>query len=169
MNANSALSAVRRLLMPLVWLILTPAALCAAALVLRPQEWAPRAQTDLQSLTIYAYRQWQSTGVDLKTGDQYVIQAAGDWLYSPFVGRHGPEGGGKPVTVPTYPLPRVDGGALLGRIGDAGEIFYVGRGTGGFAEAAGRLYLRINDDLLGDNVGQLAIAITVIPAATPAP
>lgn len=160
---------MRRLLTPLFWLVLTPALLCAATLTLRPDQWAPRQQADLQAVTIYAYRQWQSTGLDLDKGAWVTIEAAGQWQYSPFVGWHGPEGGGRPVTVPTYPLRAVDGGALLGRIGEAGPIFYVGRGTGQYVEASGRLYLRINDDLLGDNVGQLTVNVDVTPPVTPDP
>jgi hypothetical protein len=157
----------RRGLAALAWLILAPTALCAATLALRPQEWAPRRQADLRTITVYAYRQWQSLGLDLATGDQVRIRAGGQWQYSPYVGLHGPEGGGKPVTVNTYPMPNLDGGVLLGRIGEAGEIFYVGRGTTWFVTEPGRLFLRINDDLLGDNVGQLTITVDVTPAPTP--
>jgi hypothetical protein len=53
---------------------------------------------------------------------------------------------------------------LLGRIGEHGEPFYVGRGTTHFAQEAGLLFFRINDDLLGDNVGQLKLEIAVAPA-----
>lgn len=37
----------------------------------------------------------------------------------------------------------------------------------GVAQAPGLLYLRINDDLLGDNQGQLSVDISVTPAPTP--
>ena len=160
---------IRRALGPLLWLGLAPALLRAAGLALRPDTWAPRQAADRSTLMVYAYRQWQSTGLDLEQGDQVTLRAAGQWQYSPYVGLHGPEGGGKPVTVDTYPMPGLDGGVLLGRIGDAGEIFYVGRGTTVVAAQAGRLYLRINDDLLGDNMGQLTITASVLSAPTPEP
>lgn len=160
----------RRALGVLVWVVLAPAVLCAATLVLRPQEWRPHTQDEQRTITIYAYRQWQSTGIDLEPGDQVRISASGEWQYSPYVGRHGPEGGGKPVTVATYPMQGVDGGVLLGRIGETGQEFYVGRGTTWYVDAPGRLMLRINDDLLGDNVGQLTIQVGVTPAPqTPTP
>lgn len=159
---------MRRQLLPLLWALLAPAALCAATVSLRPLEWAPRQHRALQAVTVYAYRQWQSTGVDLAVGDRVRLEARGEWQYSPYVGLHGPEGGGRPVTVPTYPLRGVDGGVLLGRIGEAGAPFYVGAGTLRDADAAGRLYLRINDDLLSDNFGQLSVTVDVIPA-TPRP
>jgi hypothetical protein len=101
--------------------------------------------------------------VKVNTGDRVTIRARGEWSYSPFVGLHGPEGGNRP-SPGTYPLPNLPGGVLLGRIGEAGQSFYVGRGTTYFAEDAGTLYLRINDDLLGDNVGQLRLDVSIIPA-----
>jgi hypothetical protein len=144
-----------------LWLLLAPIAMCGAALTLRPETWAPGPHTRLSPTLVYAYRQWQSVGVEVGKRDVIVLRATGEWQYSPFVGLHGPEGGGRPVTVPTYPLRDVEGGVLLGRIGDEGAPFYVGRGTTVVAQEAGRLYFRINDDLLGDNKGQLALTIDV--------
>lgn len=150
---------------PLFWLIIAPAVLCAATGVLRPTEWKPISASNLAVEMVYAYRQWQSLGLELEAGDQVTIRAQGQWQYSPYVGLHGPEGGGKPVTVDTYPIADrysgVDGGALIGRIGDTGTPFYVGRGTVIFAELPGKLYLRINDDLLGDNKGALTVNVVV--------
>jgi hypothetical protein len=155
-------------LVQLFWLIVAPALLCAATGILRPSEWKPISANNLAVKAVYAYRQWQSLGLDLEAGDQVSIRAEGQWQYSPYVGLHGPEGGGKPVTVRTYPISDeyggVNGGALIGRIGDNGTPFYVGRGTVIFAELPGKLYLRINDDLLGDNKGALTVNVTVTRA-----
>jgi hypothetical protein len=155
-------------LVQLFWLIVTPALLCAATGILCPSEWKPISANNLAVKAVYAYRQWQSLGLDLEAGDQVTIRAEGQWQYSPYVGLHGPEGGGKPVTVSTYPLGDryggVDGGALIGRVGESGELFYVGRGTTIFVEQAGKLFLRINDDLLGDNKGALTVNVTVTRA-----
>lgn len=152
------------------WLLLlfAPVVLCAATAALRPLDWRPRLQTDIGSPTIYAYRQWQSVGIKVERGDLVRLTASGQWQYSPFVGLHGPEGGGKPVTVDTYPIssrPGVNGGVLLGRIGESGAPFVVGRGTSLLAEADGLLFLRINDDLLGDNKGALTVNVIVERAA----
>lgn len=122
----------------------------------------PINQSQLHVYTVYAYRQWQSTGYYLKPGDQFTIRATGQWMYSPEVGLHGPQGG-KPAPA-YYPLPGVPGGTLIGRIGDNGAPFYIGRRTSGRANGEGVLYLRINDDLLGDNEGSLQLAIEVTPA-----
>lgn len=144
-----------------IGLLLIPALLCAASFYLRPQEWAPRYQAKMSDDVVYAYRQWQSMGIDVQKGDIIRISAQGEWMYSPYVGLHGPQGGGKPVTVSTYPSSTAHGGALLGRIGDEGPIFYVGRGTIIRADTSGRLYFRINDDLLGDNKGYVTLDINV--------
>ncbi len=136
---------------------------CSAGWYIRPDTWRPHAQTELLTRAAFAYRQWQSTGFYLNQGDRFTIQARGEWLYSPLVGKHGPAGG---LPAPAfYPLPQVDGGALIGRIGENGQPFYVGRWTSGLADAPGLLYLRINDDLLGDNAGQLAIEIEITPSS----
>jgi hypothetical protein len=151
------------------WLLLLfgPVVLCAASAALSPLDWRPRLQNDIGSPTIYAYRQWQSVGIKLERGDLARLTASGQWQYSPLVGLHGPEGGGKPVTVDTYPLSTYGafGGVLLGRIGENGPPFIVGRGTSVLAETDGQLFLRINDDLLGDNKGALTVKVIVERAA----
>ncbi|MBI4769043.1 MAG: hypothetical protein HY784_01165 [Chloroflexi bacterium] len=158
---------------PLLWLFLPLVMLCGLAAHIRPGTWRPIHQSDLFRQVVYAYRQWQSTGVKLSPGDAFQIRASGEWQYSPYVGLHGPAGG---MWAPDwYPLPGdsmpggVKGGALLGRIGEAGQVFYVGARYSGQAAAGGTLYLRINDDLLGDNEGTLSLQITVWPAPTPEP
>ena len=50
--------------------------------------------------------------------------------------------------------------ALIGRIGDGREYFVVGSRRGGIRmRAAGRLYLGINDESLGDNAGSFRVTI----------
>jgi hypothetical protein len=157
----------RRALPPVIWLLLGSAALCNLAFFW-PARWRPVYQTDTLTHTIYAYRQWQSSGVKLEVGDRVTVRARGDWLYSPIVGTHGPQGG-RPA-VPSYPLPQVPGGALVGRVGESGEPFYVGARTTVYVDRSGYLFLRINDDLLGDNVGTMTVEIDVIRApVTPSP
>ena len=129
--------------------------------------WRPHTQADLISQGVYAYHPWQSMGKYLNLGDQVTLTAMGQWTYSPqAVGLHGPEGG---LPAPAYyPLPAAPGGALLGRVGETGPVFYVGRRLSFVATAPGLLYLGINDDLLGDNVGELTVKVEVV-TATPTP
>jgi hypothetical protein len=117
-------------------------------------------QEALHGPRIYAYRSWQSLGIFVKQGDRIDIQAQGTWLYTPDE-YHGPEGHARYPAPAFYPLSGVPGGVLIGRIGETGQPFLVGRHTTWVAERDGLLYLRINDDLLGDNEGSVAVAVTV--------
>lgn len=145
---------------------LSCAALLAFGGLVASAAWTPQPQEALLTRRVYAYRGWQSTGIQLSKGDGYTIRAEGTWLYSPFAGPNGPEGHHRYYAPNYYPLPNVRGGALIGRIGEDGKPFYVGRSVSGWAEHQGLLYLRIDDDLLGDNQGYLTIDVQV---RTPTP
>jgi hypothetical protein len=71
----------------------------------------------------------------------------------PYAGPNGPEGHRRYCRPTFIRLPK-SGGSLIGRVGEEGRPFYVGRGIWSQAETNGLLYLRIDDDLLGDNVGR---------------
>jgi hypothetical protein len=120
-------------------------------------------QDALNAIRIYAYRDWQSTGVSVYEGDLVSIRAKGTWLYTPEE-YHGPEGHRRYSAPQFYPVPGVPGGALIGRIGTDGQSFYVGRGTSWQATNDGQIYLRIDDDILSDNEGFVEIQTTVVPA-----
>ncbi len=121
----------------------------------------PQNQEALIVNRIYAYRGWQSTGIQLRQDDWFTVRAQGTWLYSPYAGPNGPEGHRRFLAPGFYPLPGVGGGSLIGRVGEDGPAFYVGRGMSGRVERNGLLYLRIDDDLLGDNIGNVTIQVTV--------
>ena len=57
--------------------------------------------------------------------------------------------------------PAGSGGALIGRIGETGGRFVVGERLNMQATQHGILYLRINDDILSDNDGWVAVRIDV--------
>ena len=114
---------------------------------------------------IFAYRDWQSVGVQVQAGNVLQIRAKGTWMYTP--GEYlGPEGHARYLAPSFYPLPNVPGGALIGRIGEHGEPFYVGRRVTWGAERDGLLYLRIDDDILSDNDGWMAVEVSVSPGTT---
>jgi hypothetical protein len=117
----------------------------------------------LNSIQIFSYRDWQSTGLHVQENDLLTIEAEGTWLYTPGE-PHGPEGHRRYASPTFYPLPGVPGGALIGRIGEEGELFYVGERLRWRAECDGFLYLRIDDDILSDNEGYVTVEIQVIPA-----
>ncbi len=109
---------------------------------------------------IYAYRDWQSVGVQVNQGDLIHLRAQGTWLYTPGE-YHGPEGHKRYPAPSYYPVGGVAGGVLLGRIGEAGQPIIVGRGRTFYADRAGLLYLRINDDILSDNDGYVTVEVSV--------
>ena len=124
---------------------------------------ATRGAIDHESLNptrIYAYRDWQSTGVRVHQGDLLAVEAEGEWTYTP--GEvHGPEGHPIYLAPRFYPLPSAPGGVLIGRIGEEGDPFHVGRYMYRRVRENGLLYLRIDDDILSDNEGYVEIQINV--------
>ena len=120
----------------------------------------PRYHTDLIAKRIFAYRGWQSTGVRIDQRDLVEIEAQGEWLYTPDE-YHGPEGHAVFFAPSFYPFPHAAGGVLIGRIGETGRPFVVGKGADLIAREPGILYLRINDDILSDNDGWVAAQVDV--------
>lgn len=149
------------LLLPLVLLLL----IIGIGILLR-NGIGPLRQEALSQTRVYAYRDWQSMGLMLHAGDRVYIRARGKWLYTPGE-YHGPEGHAKYRAPNTYPIPAIPGGILLGRIGEEGRPFVVGRGGAVVANEEGLLYLRINDDILSDNVGYVEVEFTVTPYEAP--
>ena len=140
-------------------------ALAVVGLVLIRMGLGPLRQNDLSQPRVYAYRDWQSVGVQLSPGDIVRLRAEGTWLYTPGE-YHGPEGHHKYPAPNTYPINGVAGGVLLGRVGEDGRPFIVGRGGTFVADREGFLFLRINDDILSDNEGYVTVEFEVTPAET---
>ena len=138
----------------------------AVAVLVTLVQAAPRALTvsqrhgDLIAKQIYAYRDWQSTGLRIDQGDRIQIEAEGEWLYTPDE-YHGPAGHPRFPAPSFYPVSSGSGGALIGRIGETGGRFVVGERLNMQATQHGILYLRINDDFLSDNDGWVAVRIDI--------
>ncbi len=106
---------------------------------------------------------WLDTGIDIKDGDFISISSVHSEKNPPCDGR---------VGCPPYRDPDdvIEGGfagdglkALIGKIGDDGMVFSVGRGTEFIATDTGRLFIGYNDceDCFGDNTGAFEATITV--------
>ena len=134
--------------------------LAMLAATVRRELTASRSHSDLIDKRIFAYRDWQSTGVRINQGDRVEIEAQGEWLYTPEE-YHGPEGHAVFPAPSFYPIPNMAGGALIGRIGESGQSLVIGERARLQAREHGVLYLRINDDMLTDNVGWVAVKIDV--------
>ncbi len=75
--------------------------------------------------------------------------------------RDGAEGERNSPVNPNRPLPDRPAAALIGRIGDRNQYFFIGGDFGPFrARDSGRLYLGINDDVLTDNSGNLRVTVS---------
>lgn len=112
-----------------------------------------------QDITVRADRSWTDTGITVRAGDVFRIDASGYVNWGP--NRSDDPNGeyGSPYNA-NRPLPNRAGGALIGRIGN-GQPFFVGSGMQSFRAAnSGRLYLGINDDYLQDNSGSFRVMIS---------
>lgn len=134
-----------------------------AALWIIAHNVGPQKAESLSETRIYAYRDWQSVGILVEAGDRVDVHADGQWLYTPGE-YHGPEGHRYYLAPDTYPINAAAGGVLLGRIGENGAIFHVGKGRTFMADQPGLLYFRINDDILSDNEGYVTLELLVTEA-----
>ena len=137
--------------------------LCVFTGFLSAKPWRPLLHSGAEEQRVYAYRGWQSTGLTVFAGDLLNIEAEGEWMYSPEAGMNGPRGHPAFSSPAYYPVPG-PGGSLIGKIGEFGQPFYVGGyvnhlSTVGGQAQSGMVYLRINDDLLGDNRGYVTVRI----------
>ncbi|MDP2056035.1 MAG: hypothetical protein Q8L75_20565 [Acidobacteriota bacterium] len=63
-------------------------------------------------------------------------------------------------TAQMAPLPTVNAGALIGRIGNSGRPFGIGDQASVPMPDAGMLYLAVNDDERGDNAGEFIVVVS---------
>jgi hypothetical protein len=112
-----------------------------------------------RDVAVEAARAWNDTGIEVRPGQTIFIAATGRVRWGP--GReHGPEG--EPVSPfnAARPMPSRPGGALIGRIGEGADYFFIGSERGPISiRSAGRLYLGINDDYLQDNSGSFRVTV----------
>lgn len=137
--------------------------------------------------SVSARQPWTETAALLAVGDTFRIQAAGTIVNTKLLSRerfkrirfdlqNGPEGTyfvakdhaeRSSVRGPekaVFPLPAVEQGrwpayGLIGKIGEEGAVFFVGKDFTGRAESAGELFLGINDYDFSDNDGAFDVSI----------
>jgi hypothetical protein len=111
-------------------------------------------------VNVSAREAWSDTGIDVRAGQQIFFSADGQTRWGPDR-RDGAAGERNSPVNPGRPLPDRPAAALIGRIGDRSEYFFIGAEIGPFrARGTGRLYLGINDDVLADNSGSLRVTIS---------
>ena len=115
----------------------------------------PYTATNGNIIDVKADESWQDTGVYLEPGSKVVVQqVTGSWTSSKDEEkRYDANGDPKPNTSDSdgRPLPSAQNGVLIGRIGDDGDLFEVGREAVIEASEEGNLQLMMNSGNLGDN------------------
>jgi hypothetical protein len=102
---------------------------------------------------------WVDTGLTVRQGQTVYFRARGRVRWGP--GRQdGPEGERNSPHNDARPIPSRPAAALIGRIGDGDESFFIGETDQPLRmRAGGRLWLGVNDDYLLDNSGAFDVTI----------
>jgi formylglycine-generating enzyme required for sulfatase activity len=115
-------------------------------------------------VSVSAQKPWVDTGVDLRAGDALAIVANGEWTNS--LANDAPKAGPDGFAGWQYPkatLASANMLALIGKVGDTGEPFFVGRGYDKTSPGTGRLYLQINNEphpyCFANSSGELDVAV----------
>lgn len=115
--------------------------------------------------------EWRNSGVNVEVGKQYFIKANGRWKIGGFCGSTGPDGVGA-YTPLCWDIGQVllrgyTASALIGKIGEGGDLFAVGAELALDAKESGTLYFRINeqDFVIFDNEGYMDVSVTLTGAA----
>jgi hypothetical protein len=113
-----------------------------------------------RQIVVDAREPWTDTGIDVRSGQQIYFSSQGETRWGRDR-RDGAEGESNSPLNPNRPLPDRPAAALIGRIGDRDQYFFIGGDAGPFrARDSGRLFLGINDDVLTDNSGNLRVTVS---------
>jgi hypothetical protein len=112
-----------------------------------------------RSLVVNASEPWRDTGIVVRSGQTIYFEASGRVRWGP--GRQdGPDGERNSPRNDARPMPNRPAAALIGRIGESDEFFFIGDDTSAIrVRGSGRLYLGINDDYLRDNSGSFRVTV----------
>lgn len=112
-----------------------------------------------RDVSVDAATAWNDTGIDVGAGQTVYFSAGGRVRWGP--GRQdGPAGEDNSPRNDRRPIPGRPAAALIGRIGDSAEYFFIGDEKGPMRmRSSGRLYLGINDDYLKDNSGAFRVTV----------
>ena len=109
------------------------------------------------TVTVPGNATWHDSGVDLTKGRRYSFAASGTWGHE--AGASYNAGGSEEAAPAAFVIPGAAKFALLGRIEGLGRPFVIGERLDLVAEDSGRLYMQMNDDRPGNNVGSLRVTI----------
>jgi hypothetical protein len=102
---------------------------------------------------------WTDTGIDVRAGRDIYLNATGRIHWGPNR-QDGPGGERSSPRNDARPIPGRPAAALIGRIGEGNNIFFIGTESGPIRmRESGRLFLGINDDMLNDNSGAFRVTV----------
>jgi hypothetical protein len=152
----------------------------AALLEILPNVFADEADGRTFHVTVPANQDWVNTGAKVQAGRALTIFAEGSIQVtrpgsSKLLSQLGPEGTYHFLDEESqlwFPLPAAGAGpapvyALIGRIGNSGRPFFVGRNHSVLSMDSGELWLGINDDVCRENQGHFSAKIRIGGALTP--
>ena len=121
-----------------------------------------------QEAKVCSTEQWSDTGIDLEAGQVIIVEAKGEVNINNKT-KSTPNGVQDQTVKPiirliwkTYNVtPDAKHGALIGKIGETGKPFFVGKSCEFKADSAGRLFLGVNDMDLKNNKGAFQALIAV--------
>ena len=112
-----------------------------------------------RTVTVDARTAWTDTGVVVRNGQEVRFAPSGEVRWGPGR-RDGADGENNSPYNRARPMPDRNAAALIGKIGENGDPFFIGAGrTPLRLRGSGRLFLGINDDYLQDNSGSLRVVI----------
>jgi hypothetical protein len=116
-----------------------------------------------EQVQVLAAGDWRSSGVKVRKGEKYRITAKGRWQISGLCNWCGADGGGIYHAfcwnLGGQIVPGFTHGALIAKIGKEGLPFGVGDLFLLKSNIDGILHFRINDNVLGDNIGLVMISV----------
>ena len=121
----------------------------------------PRGMRERQ-VNVVGNVRWSDTGIQVRQGQAIYFAATGEVRWGGGNGRRRDGAAGEANSPSNHlrPIPDRPAAALIGKIGDGEDIFFIGAESGPFrARESGRLYLGINDDWLEDNSGSLRVNV----------
>ena len=112
-----------------------------------------------RSVVVNGSEGWRDTGLIVRSGQSVYFEATGRVRWGP--GRQdGPDGERGSPRNENRPMPNRPAAALIGRIGESNDYFFIGVDTEAIrVRDSGRLYLGINDDFLQDNTGSFRVTV----------
>jgi len=113
-----------------------------------------------RDVRVSAREMWTDAGLAVRAGQTIYIDATGRVRWGPDR-QDGPAGERNSPRNDGRPIPSRPAAALIGRVGEGNDVFFIGDTTDGIRmRSDGRLYLGINDDFLEDNNGAFSVTVS---------